>query len=262
MGAYVGVPMNVLIGCESSGVVREAFRRRGHDAYSCDLRPAADGSQWHIQDDVFVALAARAWDLFIVHPPCTYLCSSGLHWNVYKPGRKYKIPPDQRAMLTEESLEFVQRLMAAKVPKIAVENPQGCIGTRIRKSDQVVQPYQFGDDASKATHLWLKGLPKLVLPPASTWVEPRWICCGQRLDMALVGRYGCPFCHGERQPRPRWANQTDSGQNRLGPSADRWSIRSVTYPGIAEAMAAQWGGGQITGQADLFTGDVVREAAQ
>jgi hypothetical protein len=142
----------------------------------------------------------------IAHPPCTYLCSSGLHWNKRTPGRAAK---------TEEALEFVQLLMDAPIPKIAIENPIGCISTRIRKPSQIIQPYHFGDDASKFTCLWLKGLPHL-LP--TDFVEPRIV-------------------NGKR----RWANQTDSGQNRLPPSADRWKIRSETYVGIANAMAKQWG---------------------
>jgi hypothetical protein len=148
----------------------------------------------------------HGWDLMIAHPPCTYLCSSGLHWNK-------RIP--ERAQKTEEALEFVQVLLDAPIAKIALENPIGCISTRIRKPDQTIQPYQFGDDASKATCLWLKGLPPL---RPTQFVEPRMV-----------------------NGKPRWANQTDSGQNRLPPSADRWKIRSETYVGIAEAMVAQWG---------------------
>lgn len=200
----------VLVACESSGVVRRAFRRLGYDAWSCDLLPAADGSEHHIVGDVRELLAdvafAERWDLMIAHPPCTYLCSSGLHWNRRRPGR---------AALTEEALLFVRDLMAAPIAHIAIENPVGCISTRIRKPDSIIQPYQFGDDASKTTCLWLKNLP--ALKPTS-YVEGRLV-------------------NGKR----RWANQTDSGQNRLGPSADRSQKRSETYPGIASAMADQWG---------------------
>jgi hypothetical protein len=159
----------------------------------------------HYQGNVLDILD-HGWDLMIAHPPCTYLCSSGLHWN--------KRIPD-RAQKTEEALEFVQVLLDAPIPKIALENPIGCISTRIRKPDQTIQPYQFGDDASKATCLWLKGLPPL---RATQFVEPRIV-----------------------NGKPRWANQTDSGQNRLPPRADRWKIRSETYVGIAEAMVSQWG---------------------
>lgn len=213
-----GGGVNVLIGCESSGTVREAFRRLGHDAWSCDLLPAVDGSAFHMQGDVREALRARRWDIFIVHPTCTYLCSSGLHWN--RRGRMVDGRPRQE--LTEEALGFVREMMAAPVDRIALENPTGCIGTRIRKADQYVQPYEFGDDASKKTGLWLKGLPKLDADPAKR-TPGRWVTHNGKLV-------------------ERWANQTDSGQNRLGPSDDRWQARSVTYSGIANAMAAQWGG--------------------
>lgn len=195
----------VLVACESSGVVREAFRRRGHDAWSADLLPADDGSEFHYQGDVEEVIG-RAWDLIIAHPPCTYLCSSGLHWNKRVPGREEQ---------TQDALRFVERLLQAPCPRIAIENPVGRIGTAIRPASQYIQPYQFGHDASKRTGLWLTGLP--LLQP-TFYVEPRLV-------------------NGKK----RWDNQTDSGQNRLGPSADRWKERSRTYEGIAEAMASQWG---------------------
>ncbi len=197
--------MRVLIACESSGVVMSEFRALGFDAWSCDLQPSDIDSPYHIQGNVFEILG-YGWDLMIAHPPCTYLCSSGLHWNKRVPGRAEK---------TEEALNMVRQLMQAPIPRIAIENPVGCISTRIRKPDQYVQPYQFGDDASKKTGLWLKGLP--VLMPTG-YAAPRIV-------------------NGKR----RWANQTDSGQNRLAPSASRWKERSKTYPGIARAMASQWG---------------------
>ncbi len=196
--------MKVLVACEYSGTVRNAFIRAGHYALSCDLLPTDSPIGDHYQGNVLDILD-HGWDLMIAHPPCTYLCSSGLHWNKRTPGRAQK---------TEEALEFVQLLLDAPIPKIAIENPIGCISTRIRKPDQTIQPYQFGDDASKATCLWLQGLPPL---RPTKFVEPRIV-----------------------NGKPRWANQTDSGQNRLPPSADRWKIRSETYVGIAEAMVAQW----------------------
>jgi hypothetical protein len=197
--------MKVLVACEYSGRVRDAFIAKGHDAISCDLLPT-DVPGPHYQGDVLELIRRESFDLMVAHPPCTYLCSSGLHWNNRVPGRAEK---------TEEALEFVRALLFCGIPKIVLENPQGCIGTRIRKSDQVIQPWQFGHDASKSTHLWLKGLPPL--RPTSI-IEPRLV-----------------------DGKKRWANQTDSGQNRLGPSEDRWKIRSETYAGIAEAMASQWG---------------------
>jgi hypothetical protein len=206
--------VNVLIGCERSGVIRRAFRSRGHNAWSCDLVPADDGSPHHIQGDVLDEIGYPHWDLLIVHPDCTYLSVSGLHWNKRVPGRAEK---------TEAALEFVRILMNTEayangrdVPlRFCLENPISCISSRIRKPDQIVQPYQFGHDASKATCLWLKNLPLLV--PTKN-VAPRMV-----------------------NGRPRWANQTDSGQNRLGPSPTRAADRSRTYEGIADAMAEQWG---------------------
>lgn len=195
--------MRVLIACEYSGAVRDAFTALGHEAMSCDLLPTESPGA-HYQGSVLDVLNDD-WDLMIAHPPCTYLCSSGLHWNKRSPGRTAK---------TESALEFVRSLLNAPIPRIALENPVGCISTRIRKPDQYVQPYNFGHDASKKTGLWLKGLPKLI---GTDTVAPRMV--------------------GDQR---RWANQTDSGQNRLTPSPDRWKTRSATYAGIASAMAAQW----------------------
>jgi hypothetical protein len=196
--------VKVLVACEYSGRVRDAFLALGHDAMSCDLLPT-DAPGPHYQGDVQDVLGQR-WDLMIAHPPCTYLASSGLHWN--------KRQPD-RAVKTEAALQFVMALLNAPIERIALENPIGCISTRVRKPEQVIQPWQFGDDASKATCLWLKNLPPL---------KPTKLIPGRLVN-------------GKR----RWANQTDSGQNRLSPSADRWKKRSETYQGIAVAMADQWG---------------------
>ena len=195
--------MKILVACEYSGTVRDAFIRAGYDAMSCDLLPT-DAPGPHYQGSVLDILS-NGWDLMIAHPPCTYLCSSGLHWNKRRP---------ERAQQTEDALLFVRQLLDAPIPMIALENPIGCISTRIRKPDQTIQPWQYGHDASKATCLWLKGLP--LLRPTD-FVAPR----------AVNGK-------------SRWGNQTDSGQNKLPPSADRWKIRSETYPGIADAMARQW----------------------
>lgn len=197
--------MRVLVACEYSGRVRDAFIARGHTAMSCDLLPT-DVPGPHYQGDVRDILN-DGWDLMVAHPPCTYLCSSGLHWNTKRP---------ERAAQTEEALDFVRFLLACDIEKIAIENPIGCISSRIRKPDQTIQPWQFGHDASKATCLWLKNLPLL---------KPTNVIQGRMVNGKV--RYG---------------NQTDSGQNKLPPSADRWKIRSETYLGIAEAMADQWGG--------------------
>lgn len=193
----------MLVACEYSGTVRDAFRALGHDATSCDLLPT-DTPGPHIIGDVRELLTPGRWDLMIAHPPCTYLCGSGLHWNKRRPGRD---------ALTAEALLFVRDLLSAPVPMVALENPVGRISTAIRRPDQIIHPWQFGDDASKATCLWLRGLPRLT--PTNELPGGR---------------------------KARRANQTASGQNKLGPSADRWKLRSVTYPGIAAAMAAQWGG--------------------
>jgi hypothetical protein len=205
--------VRVLIACEYSGATKDAFRERGHDAWSCDLDQEPEGRwpEFHLRGDVRQFLT-EGWDLMVAHPPCTYLASSGLHWNHRTPGRAEK---------TEGALALVRDLMAAPIERIAIENPVGCIGTRIRKADQMIQPYEFGDDASKATCLWLKALSPL------------------RPTRRLPGRIVTDPRNGK--PVERWANQTDGGQNRLAPSADRWKLRSTTYPGIADAMADQWG---------------------
>jgi len=201
--------MKVLVACEYSGVVRDAFIRKGHGAVSCDLLPTESPGP-HYEGDVF-DIINDGWDMMIAHPPCTYLSSSGLHWNNKVPGR---------SELTHEAMLFVFNLMGEgfiehNIPKIALENPIGRISSAYRKPDQIIQPYMFGDDASKSTCLWLKNLPLLT---PTNYVEPRII-----------------------NGKNRWANQTDSGQNRLGPSETRAKERSKTYQGIAEAMAEQWG---------------------
>ena len=193
----------VLVACEYSGVVRDAFRARGHDAMSCDILPT-DVPGPHYQGDVLDILN-DGWDLMIAHPPCTYLSVSGMHWTT----RGLRDPK-----LTEDALAFVRALLGAPIPRIAVENPVSVISSRIRPPDQIVQPYQFGHDASKKTCLWLVGLP--LLKPTDL-IAPRVV-----------------------DGKTRWGNQTNSGQNRLGPSEDRWKVRSRTYEGIAAAMAAQW----------------------
>lgn len=254
--------MRVLVGCEFSGVVREAFIARGHQAWSCDLLPAADGSAYHIQDDVRQALRLK-WDLAIFHPPCTYLCASGMHWTT-----RGKRDPQ----LTTDALAFVRMLLDAPIPKIALENPIGAISTQIRPPEQIVQPWQFGEDASKTTCLWLKNLPLLrptaIMPPLQWEVVrfaadmPCCACCGEEPwceehqqhfgECSCIGPTQDGIIYKERSgilfgtrvsPAPRmiWGNQTPSGQNKLGPSADRWALRSQTYAGLAAAMAAAWG---------------------
>jgi hypothetical protein len=197
--------LKILVACEYSGRVRDAFTRLGHFAMSCDL-PPTDAPGLHWQGDV-TEILNMGWDIMIAHPPCTYLSVSGMHWTT----RGLRDP-----QLTEDALTFVRLLMDAPIPKIAIENPISVISSRIRKPDQTVNPYEFGHDASKKTCLWLKNLP--LLKPTQV-IEPRIV-----------------------NGRKRWGNQTDSGQNKLPPSDDRWKIRSETYQGIADAMAHQWGG--------------------
>ncbi len=205
--------MKVLIGCELSGVVRRAFRALGHDAISCDLEPADDNSPAHIQGDLLDVIHEDKWDMMIAHPPCTYLSVSGLHWNKRRP---------EREQMTKEAVIFFLRCWEAPIPRIAIENPIGCMSTILGKPDQIIQPYMFGDNASKATCLWLKELPRLPIPHKKDWFPPRVVEHNGKL-------------------RSRWSNQTDSGQNKLGPSPDRAKKRSETYPGIAAAFAATWG---------------------
>ena len=197
--------MRVLVACEYSGAVRDAFRALGHDAMSCDLLPT-DAPGPHYQGDARDILG-DGWDLLIAHPPCTYLSVSGMHWTT----RGLRDP-----QLTEDALALVRMFMDAPIPRICIENPVSVISTRIRKPDQIIQPHEYGHDASKKTCLWLKGLPLLV--PTQN-IAPRIV-----------------------DGRKRWGNQTDSGQNKLTPSADRWKLRSETFTGIADAMAQQWGG--------------------
>ncbi len=193
--------MKVLVACEYSGRVRDAFNKLGHNAVSCDLLPS-DSPGPHYQGDVF-DIIGDGWDLMIAHPPCTYLAVSGMHWTT----RGLRDP-----QLTDDALEFVRRLMDAPINRIAIENPVSVISSRIRKPDQIIQPWWFGEDASKKTCLWLKNLPPLT--PTNM----------------LPG-----------DSKTRRGNQTAGGQNKLPPSKDRWKIRSTTYQGIADAMAAQWG---------------------
>jgi len=181
--------MRVLIACEYSGRVRDAFRAKGHDALSCDLLPTeAPGP--HYQGDVRDLLADQ-WDLMIAHPPCTHLAVSGARYFERK-GREQ-----------QDALDFVRTLLGAPIPRIALENPVSIISTRIRKPSQIIQPWQFGHGETKATCLWLKGLPRL------------------RPTNVVDGR--------------------ESRIHRMPPSNDRWKMRSLTYQGIADAMADQWG---------------------
>lgn len=200
--------LRVLVACEFTGTVRDAFTHLGHYAISCDIEPS-EKPGWHYQGNVLDILHSYWWDLVIAFPPCTFLCGSGLHWN--NRGRGW-----QR---TEEALSLVDQFLFHRAPYVAIENPVGIISTRRRESDQRIQPYNFGADASKKTCLWLKNLPPLSL---GIYVSPRVI------EWPL----------GSGRMVSRWANQCDSGQNKLGGGSGQ--DRSRTYPGVADAMASQW----------------------
>jgi len=211
--------MRVLVACECTGAVRDAFLAAGADAWSCDLKPTeAPGP--HIQGDALKVLR-WGWDLMICHPECRYLSSSGLFRNIGNP---------ERQRLSDEAVAFARALWEAPIPFIALENPVGRLGTEFGRAQQTVQPYQFGHDASKRTCLWLRGLPPLSIDPADR-VAGRQVA---QIDGKWVAYVGVG------KPVERWANQTDSGQNRLPPSADRSAKRAATYPNIAREMARQW----------------------
>ncbi len=210
--------LSVLCGCEMSGVCRTAFEKRGWDAVSCDLLPSQIPGK-HIQGDIREVIGSRHFDLALFFPPCTY-CTISAEWAYTDGPYHQKVKPETlvgaaRRQARIEAVEFVRFLMNVPIKHIAVENPIGCLSRLIRKPDQIIQPHWFGEDASKSTCLWLNNLP--LLKPTGC-VLPRLI-----------------------NGKPRWGNQTDSGQNKLSPSDDRGLLRGVTYPGIADAFASQWG---------------------
>lgn len=216
--------INILVGCEESQAVCIELRKLGFNAFSCDFKDCSGGHQeWHLKMNILKAIKLKNWHGLICFPDCTFITSSGLHWNNKTPGRKEK---------TEKGLQFVCDLLNCGIKRIALENPIGCISTRIFKDidgiykihpepvkgsfkpTQIIQPYNFGEDASKSTCLWLINLPAL---KNTKYIPPR-----------IVGG------------KKRWSNQTDSGQNKLPPSEKRAELRSKTYKGIAEQMALQW----------------------
>lgn len=205
--------MRVLVACEYSGRVRDAFRRKGHDAWSCDLLPGeGEFKQYHYQEDVLlVDIIEGGWDLMIAHPPCTYLTVAANKY--HNPEYKERFPNRERDRLN--SIEFFMQLVNAPAPRIAIENPVGIMSTRYRKPDQIIQPWQFGHRDRKATCLWLKGLPKL---QPTNIVEP----------IVVKNRNG------------KTASAHHDAALRLPPE-ERWKVRSLTYQGIADAMAEQWG---------------------
>jgi hypothetical protein len=233
--------MRVLVLCETSHVVSGAFRKCGHDAYSLDLLPPdhLSDTPFHIQMDMrdfCLLMKPGEWDFVVAHPTCTYLTSSAA-WAFSDPdyerypgvGYHQKVKPGTlvgmaRRAAKQKALADVRMIMALPVERIAIENPRGCIGTNIdareygfrsKGKTATIQPHQFGADASKTTDLFLKNLPDLI--PTEN-IDPRWV-----------------------DGKPRWGNQTDSGQSNVPPSCDRWKHRSKTFPGVGAAMAVQWG---------------------
>lgn len=245
--------MRVIIAYSACPLTRAAFEHHGHEVWTCDLLPARDGSLRHFQCDAWEVLRDR-WDLGILHPMCTNLTVSAA-WAFKDPdfvrypgvGYHQRVKPGTltgaaRRAAREADLENIRELMDLPYPKV-IENPgAGFISKAIRPADQLIHPYQFGDDASKLTGLWLDR----VKPLRHTLRVPGRL-------VAKVGGKWVPYV-GEGRPVERWANQTDSGQNRLSPGEGRWLERSATYPGIAAAMGQQWGGSDHGGKCDLHTG--------
>lgn len=210
--------MKVLIACEESQRVCVEFRKLGHEAYSCDIQPCSGGHpEWHIQDDILKYLN-KGWDLMIAHPPCTYLSNAGIAWfNEEKYGDKARERKKERI----EAFNFVMKIANANIPKICIENPVGWLNSHWRKPDQIIQPYYFGDKESKRTCLWLKNLPLLLY---TNIVKPK------------IYAY---YKKGKNKGKPIYGN------NYLKFSENRGKIRSKTFPGIAEAIANQWGGNNV-----------------
>jgi site-specific DNA-cytosine methylase len=209
--------MRVLIACEESQTVCKEFRALGHEAYSADILPCSGGHpEWHIQGDV-TKILSDGWDLMIAHPPCTYLAVSGARWLYNKDGSKN----EERYRNQEEALDFVRLLMDAPIEKIALENPVSVISTHIRKPEQIIQPWMFGDEASKTTCLWLKNLPKL-----------------NPTDIVGKGEFVEWEVNGKKKRQAKWFLDA---LTKAKTSEERRTLRSKTFIGIAKAMADQWG---------------------
>jgi hypothetical protein len=211
--------MKILVACEESQAITKEFRALGHEAYSCDILPCTGGHpEWHLEGDVF-GFIDQGWDLMVAHPPCTFLSVSGARHLYNKDGTANR----ERYENQYKALEFVKKLMDADIPRIAIENPVSVISTKIRKPDQIVQPWMFGDSASKTTCLWLKNLPKLVATNVvdkgefKEWVDKK---------------------SGKVKRQATW--YYDALINAKSPE-ERRSLRSKTFKGIAQAIASQWG---------------------
>lgn len=221
--------MKVLIACEESQITTKSFRKLGHEAYSCDLLPCSGGKpEWHYQCDVF-EIINKDWDLMIAHPPCTYLANSAVQWLSHPEDKELpfekrrphpKYPNRRKDML--ESLEFVKSLFNSNIKKVAIENPIGLLSSRWKKPDQIIQPYMFGDEATKSTCLWLKNLP--LLKPTK-----------------IVGK-GERVVYSSGKSHPKW--YADAIKNAKT-KEERQIIRSKTFKGMANAFANQWGNENI-----------------
>jgi len=217
--------MKILVACEESQTITKEFRALGHEAYSCDILPCSGGHpEWHLQGDVFNFIN-NEWDLMVAHPPCTYLTVTGNKWFFHPddkdlPINKRRPHPrfPNRITQREEALDFFIKLMNAPIEKIAIENPIGIVSSRYRKPNQIIQPYQFGDEATKTTCLWLKNLPNLV-------------------HTNVVGK-GERTIYASGKSHPKWyadaATKSKTQQERM-------TLRSKTFKGIAQAIAYQWG---------------------
>ena len=209
--------MRILVACEESQAITKEFRKLGHEAFSCDLLPCSGGHpEWHYQQDVFEVID-KGWDMMIAHPPCTFLAVSGARWLYNKDGSMN----EDRWKKQAEALEFVQKLMDAPIDKIAIENPISVISSQIRKPDQIVHPWMFGDKASKSTCFWLKNLP--LLEPTNI-VEK-----GEFVEFTSK--------KGVKKKQPKW--YFDALKNAKTP-AERRTLRSKTFQGMAKAIANQW----------------------
>ena len=212
--------MKVLIACEESQEVCKAFRAFGHEAYSCDLYPCSGGKpEWHLQQDV-VPLLAESWDIIIAFPTCTYLTNAGTRHYSRRINPECKVVERERKR--EKAKEFFLLFANAKCEKIAIENPVGYMNKVWRKPDQIIHPYYFGHPFTKRTCLWLKGLPKLIPTKMLPHPEPMYICEGEKCKGQKIG-----WCEGMR--------------GIIGGQEERSKARSKTFPGIAVAMAEQWG---------------------
>ena len=200
--------MKVLVACEFSGTVRDEFLLLGHDAVSCDLLPTEKEGP-HIQGDVLDVIGAEKWDLMIAHPPCTYLSVAGNGWFKNNPERERE---------RVEAFNFAMKLYNADIPKVCMENPMGYLNTHFRRPDQTIHPWMFGDCVMKRTCLWLKNLPKLY-----------WSVSFPRIPKPIYYRDGKPI------------HFVEACRGYTGTGLQRWQVRSKTFPGIAHAMAVQWG---------------------